>query len=700
MAGELPVAIISFRGQGAADPKGTMAKVQNVAIRELGQKVAPALYLDLKEDLQMEAFPTTSVGKVKKPVLQRKVRELVSERTKLGLNDNATLIESTEDSLSGVWSFVSGLPREKFHPQLDVFTFVDSITAMRFCGTVRTRLGKDISVADINENPTIRRQALFLDSRAAAKTAETPDKRNGPPRTQDMAHCNGSDSVAAKTRELAEEQLNKLGLNWEDHVEDVIPAPDTSSIYLSARRPQTWNRRQAMIAHDISKDEFLNAWKAALAYHPLMRTIIVEVEGKQLFVVLRVSDAWWECSIKHGLLVDTKDDLRSTFMEWADPTIGPLFKLAVVSIKSEPQNTAIINVLNHAIFDNISIMYFYEDLMAAVKGKLSPLEPPGRTPFRVFADEYRRYRTSPDAQPAVDYHVSRLNGISSLKSALWPPQRAPGLFKGIDYGWKTDDGKPGDPSLRQPLDEASVRCGIHGVTHSAKAPGLEAIRPKFGIKPLIVLKAAVALFNVYRTGCSTALFANFEAARSWPLAVDGAKSKPNPLSITGPTFETVVNRIDIDPDEKVIGFLKRVQDDQSELSAQSHAPFLQVLRQLTPEDAQMTKDIMMRQIWNWPESSQQVGAAVRNKESSAITGLERLDFGAFDDVGLAWTCGLWDLRTFYLICSYDDCQLRKEEAIVASREVLSAAAWLVANLEARIAEADFNGQESKLIPNL
>lgn len=262
------------------------------------------------------------------------------------------------------------------------------------------------------------------------------------------------------------------------------------------------------------------------------------------------------------------------------------------------------------------------------------------------------------------------------------------MFNGIDYGWKIDDGKLGDPSLRQPLDEASVRCGIHGATHIAKAPGLGTIRPQFGTKPLIVLKAAVALFNVHQTGCSTALFANFEAARSWPLAVDGA-NKPNPLSIAGPTFETVVNRIDIIPAEKVIDFLRRVQDDQSELSTQSHAPFLEILRQLTPEDAQMTKDVLMRQIWNWPESSQQVGAAVRDKESSAITGLERLDFGAFDDVGLAWTCGLWDPQTFYLICSYDDCQLRKEEAIVASRDVLSAAAWLVANLEAIVAEADF-----------
>lgn len=156
MAGELPVAVISFHGPGAVNPKGTMTKVQDVAIRELGRKLAAASYLDLKEDLKKEAFPTTSVRKVKKPVLKRKVRELVSARTKLGLDNDASLIESTEDSLSGVWSIVSRLPREKFHPHLDVFTVVDSITAMRFCGTVRTRLGKDISVADINENPTIR----------------------------------------------------------------------------------------------------------------------------------------------------------------------------------------------------------------------------------------------------------------------------------------------------------------------------------------------------------------------------------------------------------------------------------------------------------------------------------------------------------------------------------------------------------------
>ncbi|KAK2763110.1 NRPS [Arachnomyces sp. PD_36] len=702
MAGEVPVAIVKLQGQAAEDPKATVTKLQQLALHELGPKLAPAEYVDLQKDLQIQIYPTSTSGKVKKAFLKSKVLEFLARKKQV--QDVAQLkAQPTEDILCELWSQVSGVTSETIDRNASVFTFVDSITTMRLSGAVRKCLGKDISVADIVKNQTIRDQAQLLDSRGTLSIGAII-LRPGPPTAQDMAHCAGDESTAVRTQELATPLLSSLGLSWTKDVEDIIPAPDMLTKYLRGNRPQSWNHRGIYIARNTSHDELVQAWKAALAHHPIMRSLVIDYLNTetQLLLTLRGTNAWWSCSTFPNLTVSTPEELRSTLInEWADSQAGPLIRAGFVNIKSNPQDSALIFLGNHGVFDILSGGLFLEDLTTAVKNKLSLVDvgvTSGHTPFKDYADVYHLNRTGPAAQEAIDFHANRLKGVGKLTSALWPNQRAPGWFQGTDSRWRDADGNPGDPDQRTPVNENDDRnLGLDGLTRTVEVPGLPALREKYGIPPHIIFKAAVTLFNVHRTGSSTALFTNVEAARHWPFTSDWASENqelPNPLNIAGPTVEFVVNRIEVpDNDESVLSFLQRIHKDQIELSANSHVPLRELFNSpsLSQDDVSVIREVMNRQLWNWPASIQSETQASTSPPAQTDTNentaqqqppsLETLTGSAYDDVGVAWMCGLQNQETFYLNASYDDCQLSKDEVYAAMGEVLSVAAWLVQTAE-------------------
>lgn len=706
MAGEVPLAIFRLLPEANEHPDSIIAKMQEVSMRKLGPKLAPVMYLNLQQDLGMEMLPMTSSGKVKKTVLRTKALRVLKRRENINISSSDS--KSTREILTYLWSQVSGAPSETLGQVDDILKFVDSITIMRFSGLVRKTLKKDISVPDVMQNPSIKSQATLLDARSII-VGNIIDKRSGPPKAQHMAHCRGDSEIADYTQQLSEPLLHRLNLSWDDDVEDVIPAPDTLYLYLRRRRPQTWNQRAIFIAHNTTHTEFIAAWKATLHSQPLLRSLAVKQEWSetQLLIIIRPIDSWWKASVLPDITVPTPDDLRQTYVdEWADADTGLLVRVAFARIESTPNDTGMVFLANHAVFDNMSGNLLFEDLITALKKKLTPesITPTlGHSSFKQYADQYYLKRERAGAKAAIKWHVDRLSGISSLKGALWPKQRAPGWFKGADQGWKNDDGSLGDPTLRTPLDPENDRFGLDGLTRSVYAPGLALLRERHNIKPYAVLKAAVALFNTHTTGYPTALFANLEAARYWPwISEDEQKALPNPLGIAGPMFEVVVNRIDTtNKSETVLNFLARIQDDQEQLSKNSHVPLFDLLAALPSDDAEVVREIMDRQIWNWPaiiqSHAQPAPSQIDNKERISFTKLTR---AAYDDVGLAWTCGLWDKETFYLNASYDDCQLSKNDAFKALGEVLSAATWLVGNLENTLGEVVFEGDVGGLIPSL
>ncbi|PGH10975.1 hypothetical protein AJ79_05126 [Helicocarpus griseus UAMH5409] len=720
-AGDIPIAVVKLSGLAAETPKETFKTLQALALEELGTAYAPQMFLDLKADLQREDFPSTLSGKLRKGELAGIVKEFVKQR----YQKIPQLSKSTEDTLASIWSEVSGLNSDSIDRKVSIFRYVDSITTMRFSSAVRKKLQKTLSVDDVIRHPSIEDQAKILNSRSAL-SSEVIQQRMGPPTVEDMVHCAGQTSKAERTQQLATPLLQRLGLTWDEDVEDVFPAPDTSHIYLQRRRPQTWNQRSIFIAHNVSHDRLVEAWKATTQRHAMFRTIVVGYNdgetpipqdghgfhnSHQLFIVIRANDRLWNCSLRAGFEVNDPEELWSTFLnEWGDSTTGPLIRVAFAHIRNN-NISAFILVGNHAAYDNLSVDRLLEDLSTALDHNLTAedmLQAPGHTPFKRFADLYHIHRTSPSALEAVAFHVNRLRGIGKSRSSLWPPQRAPGFFKGTDVGWTMEDGSPGDPGRRIPLDDdPSNRHGLDGLTHTAPARHLAEMRKEYGVLPHVILKAAVALFNTSRTSSHTALFANLEASRTWPFVGDWTTAEsreelPNPLDIAGPMFQVVLNRIDVpNRAETAIGFLRRVQEEQALLSRYSQAPLFEIQRSLGQDDAEMMCQAMTRQGYNWAPGIQ--SAAFEREAVNKPKTIVKFQRQAYDDICLAWTCGLWDADTFYVNASYDDCQISKAEALQAMQEVLCAGVWLAdpQNANRTIDECVFERLElGKLIKSL
>ena len=169
----------------------------------------------------------------------------------------------------------------------------------------------------LTQYSTIQEQARALDSHQV-RTTEAIQKRLEPPSVEDMAHCSGQMTEASQTEERAKTFLERLGLSWND-VEDVIPAPDVSYIYLRRRRPQTWTQTFIYVAQRADHDQLVNVWKATLCHHPMLRAIPCDLPNEEyasleidphqacvkcLFIVLQGNNRWWDCSIRTGIDVE------------------------------------------------------------------------------------------------------------------------------------------------------------------------------------------------------------------------------------------------------------------------------------------------------------------------------------------------------------------------------------------------------------
>ena len=56
IAGEMPVAVFKLSGTAAQSSGKTIRSLQEAAIRELGPSLASQMFLDLQQDLQLEAI--------------------------------------------------------------------------------------------------------------------------------------------------------------------------------------------------------------------------------------------------------------------------------------------------------------------------------------------------------------------------------------------------------------------------------------------------------------------------------------------------------------------------------------------------------------------------------------------------------------------------------------------------------------------
>ena len=194
---------------------------------------------------------------------------------------------------------------------------------------------------------------------------------------------------------------------------------------------------------------------------------------------------------------------------------------------------------------------------------------------------------------------------------------------------------------------------VDGFPHQFDAPGFHNIRKRFrNISQPVVLKSAHTLLNAHITGHTHALFSNVEAARTTFPFIPKALftlSDFEATDVAGACFESVINLVEICPREKVIDFIRRMQDDQTHLTAFGSAPWLEILKGLSAEDASIMPQISRTQIFNWVPGMGTTGTNP-NQNFEMVTMAARPEVGLVINSGVGgpegWTVFLHMRGTF------------------------------------------------------
>ncbi|KAL8689356.1 MAG: hypothetical protein Q9218_004959 [Villophora microphyllina] len=194
IAGEVPVAVV--RMDLGCEPAIPFLRAH--VAKELGILSAPISILALG-DLSLDEFPTTALGKVKKHVLSRVVRDLLTQRAS---SDEPLGHQSTERSIACIWSRLLQIPIEKLSYEDNIVGQADSLILARFQGEVRSHLNVDVGLDVLRQHDSVRVQARYFDAHGTSREEHNPSgpkcqaSRQGPPTIHDMAHANGDSNRA------------------------------------------------------------------------------------------------------------------------------------------------------------------------------------------------------------------------------------------------------------------------------------------------------------------------------------------------------------------------------------------------------------------------------------------------------------------------------------------------------------------------
>lgn len=433
-------------------------------------------------------------------------------------------------------------------------------------------------------------------------------------------------------------------------------------------RPQSNNHRHAYLCKSKSVQETRLALENALSHHDMLRTLAIHYDASTpLHVILRPSSTWFQhCITILDKPIDTAADLKRLL--WNDPQYdfaaypGPMFR-AVVTHVQEENCAGLVYMIQHSVFDGISLEFFLQDLDALlVANNKTPTSSsssliPQRVPFRAWIESEFQFRTSLAAQNSVQWHVNRLRGIHTHHAALFPRQKAPEWFKGDSTGWIDEStGKPGPERKLASSGEENQKeeaNGVTGLSQNISLPDMQHLKHTHGIDASTVMKAALALLNTQLTGHKVALFAEYFAARnSWPFLPEWmSRGLPQPMEVDGPTVQKVVVAIEVPltgakegegeegEGDSVLGFLLKLQKEQDLMKKYVHAPFRDVIDRLhdttttndaknATADAKTTLSISRRQIFNWlPPPPPPSSPHHQNHHLSKIQQISRTDCG-------------------------------------------------------------------------
>ncbi|KAK3365439.1 hypothetical protein B0H63DRAFT_530207 [Podospora didyma] len=702
-AGQVPVAVVKM--PETVSKKDVMAKC-----RELGPMFAlSGVYL--LSDLGMEAFPLTSIGKVKKEVLKKAILDLRSPNTTaeprpengclvaekvmptvdtilakkpIKTNGSANGVKDTlADRLALLWKELIG---EVPLPDDSISLFADSITLLRYCDRVLTSLGQRLHLQDFKDNDTVAKLAAVLEERSRATASfQIPGLSEGTT-SHNMINLltNGAtrkpgQNTAYKIRDgtvsreidlyrTAAQAVTEAGFQPGD-IEDVLRIKDSfHSLAIGAAPQSNQDRMIFRVLGDVGVAQVRRGLEVGLASRPILRTILAQLSDDTPFhVILRPGQRLLDSVIQE---IETTDDdgLDKINQSASNPPYPFMAWFQIIMVKQTGE-IFLSATYNRSVFDSRSILPWHLDLARFIERPTAAVPP--MTPFKMFAELIHLYQSSVPAQMAVEHSVARLRGISRLTDAFWPIQRAP--------GWMISDDS-GHPLVEE---RALARKDVwKGEWDEARAEEFRFARmgrllPLYGLDNLLaklkvvnvalVMKAAIALFNVLRTGAQHAVFNSLQAGRSWPFLppwMEKGLMLPPPISIDGPTSEWTLELCEVvRRGETVAELLLRMRNEQELLEKHAHAPWFQVLDGLGDE-AEAAVDASLRQSFSW-----ELGNGMPKG-------------------GLAWNAFMTDRLYIFFSASWDTAQMNVGEVEEHCETVASILRRLVAeeNLDRKVVD--------------
>ncbi|KAI6348247.1 hypothetical protein MCOR25_010828 [Pyricularia grisea] len=598
IAGEVPVAIVET---GAEQLEQVAQEICDTVITKMGPMYSPAHIFTL-EALGMTEWPRTGTGKIKKPPLAEAVKNLLRAQEDSEAQSDIDRGRNTlEETMLMIWARSVGLQTANLSLEQPISQFADSLTIARVIRKIRRQIPgcSTLSAQEMMQAQNIKEQTELVVRLADTKIAEahvgeptskqTHVEREGPPSVDEMVHLTEYPHLLDQTKNLVLETIRKDGFDCND-VEDIFPAQSCVSelsrsrvidsakfhfvdLMTAEKNPEVRRMPPTELQSRVPKTSRNNqhvkrAVQTMLFHNRILASYLVwDQEGTSglppdlaLHVALKHNQKLFDHVVKIAGTIKLVDDLQRLAVECPEPQSGVLpgnlFKAFIYEVE-ETGTVGLFYIVSHAVLDASSIWMFQEDLDTILSGKR--IQP--HVDYKLWADSYYSFRGSPQTRSSINWHAKYLDGIGGhVERALWPPIPARGEIDQTGRGYPD---------------------GVHYTFHAPEIVALRKAHPS--ISPPVILKSALALLNVWHTGHTHALFASCEDGRTrWPFM----PPMPNHQSgifadaqdVAGPTIQFVTNLVKIDPTERVLDFLHRMQDDQNNLTKHAFAPWPELER--------------------------------------------------------------------------------------------------------------------------
>ncbi|KAH8879162.1 acetyl-CoA synthetase-like protein [Thozetella sp. PMI_491] len=585
IAGEVPIAVVLAK----VDAEIREA-VKSSVLERMGTAYVPEDIIQVT-DLSINDYPRTLSGKIQKAKLAQLVKVY---RLNNGSAPPDSRITQLVEDVKLIWSQALGLPPDRLSMGSPIVEFADSLTVMRVRDRIRKKTGKTLPLTEMK---TIAMQIAILRQEDLPNFEQHPvghTKSDEPPGIDNITHTIEDPGAFALTKSVVLEAITPQGFTWDD-IEDIMPAYDFGIMMTTGTKLyDSYGFRFGILAKRADRARLKTAFETTLRNNRILLSFLVQSQTLfgypgGLHVVMRQSSKLSNIVLQDGDALRSVEELKMKVLNYPYPSHdaipGPLTRIMFYDIQ-ETNSAAAVLCINHAVMDGTMLQILNEDLEQALE-QTPKLH--NHLDYKLWADTYHGLRTSGGAKTAVRWHLNRLRGVAAHKKALYPSHSHHG-----PAGHNDDI-----------------------VRHSFDIPGLQELRCNHPhLASSILPKTALALFNIYRTGHTHALFTNLEAVRSnfpfLPAAVEALSSPVDASDVAGPTMHGVINFVEVRAEETVISLLNRMQHDQTSLTRYAAAPCYDIMSELGPVDGAMVPNIFMAQIYNWVPGR---GAAETESES-------------------------------------------------------------------------------------